>query len=131
MNAILGGKTTLQKNILLFILCGSWPKITSTSLPCAAPFVLKYNSHLIFVHFLRWIVSPSSSRVIEFCTGRLQDCPLQDTGSPKMSRSLLSAALSSLLLRRALCMRSRSGLISMSFRAWTVNPGRHGLLRKV
>lgn len=130
MNAILWGRNTLPKNIL-FILSSGWPKIASSNLLCTVPFAPKYSSNLVFIHFLRWTVSPSSSRVTEFCTGRHQACLHQVPGKPKMWRSLLSAASSSPRSKRASCMRSRSALISTSSKAWTVNPERHGRLRKV
>lgn len=112
-----------RKNILFYLV--------AASLLWRVHFALKYSSNLDFIHFLRWIVSPSSFRVTESCTGRHQDCLHQDPGRPRMWRSLLSAVWSYLHSRRELCMRSRSDLISMSFKAWTVNPGQQGQPRKV
>lgn len=132
MSAILRVRNLLQKKKKNpFILLGGWAKIASTCFLCTVLFLLKYNSNLVFIHSVRWIVSPSSSRVIEFFTGRHQDCLHPVHGWPRMQRSLLSAVSSSRHLKRGLCMRSRSVLISTSFKAWTVNPERLVRLRKV
>lgn len=123
-------RETCLENIF-FLLSSGWPKIASTNFLWMVLFELEYNIHLVIIHFLRWIASPSSFRVTESCTGRPQDYLPLDPGRCRKWRSLLSAALSSLHSRRALCMRSRSGLISMSFKAWTVNPEQRGRLKKV